>query len=164
VVLAGAFLIKGELDAGLAETDKAYAINAESFTYLEWIGWLTMLLGRWERGAEITRRAIERNPHHIPVALHATWADHVRRGEHEAAYQVALRMSDAVFFWRALMRTSSLGLLGRAAEANQAASELLWSKPGFERRARALIGRYIKFPELVERIVEGLRAAGLTID
>jgi adenylate cyclase len=164
VVLAGAFLIKGELGAGLAETEKAREINPDSFTYLEWIGWLTMLLGEWERGAEITRGVMARNPHHIPVALHALWADHLRRGELEAAYQAALRISDGLFFWRALMRTSCLGLLGRDADARESAAGLVRSKPAFERRARTLIGRYIKFPELVEQIVEGLRASGLAID
>jgi hypothetical protein len=105
-----------------------------------------------------------RNPHHIPVALHALWADHLRRGELEAAYQAALRIPDGLFFWRALMRTCCLGLLGREADARESAAGLVRSKPGFERRARTLIGRYIKFPELVERVVEGLRAAGLAID
>jgi adenylate cyclase len=162
--LAGAFLIQGELGAGRAEAEKAYAINPDSLTYLEWIGWLLALLGDWERGVLIIRRAMARNPHHIPVALHAIWADHLRRGELEEAYQEAVRVPEPIFFWRALMRACSLGLLGRSADARLAAAELLRSKPGFEGRARALIGRYIKFPELVERIVEGLRAAGLAID
>ena len=100
------------------------------------------------------RRSIERNPGHIPVALHALWADHLRRGELEEAYDVALRFSDSTFFWRALMRAASLGLLGRKAEAKREAAELLRQKPDFAKRGRTLIGRYIKFPELHARIVE----------
>jgi adenylate cyclase len=163
-VLASAFLIKGELGAGRVEAEKAHHINPESFVYLEWIGWLFALLGDWERGTALIRRSIERNPGHIPVALHAIWADHLRRGEFEEAHDVALRFRDSTFFWRALMRAASLGLLGRKAEAKREAAELLRQKPDFAKRGRTLIGRYIKFPELHARIVSGLAKAGLVLD
>lgn len=163
-VLACAFLIKGELGAGRVEAEKAHAINPESFVYLEWIGWLFALLGDWDRGIALIRRSIERNPGHIPVALHALWADHLRRGEFEEAHHVALRLSDPTFFWRALMRASSLGLLGRKKEAKLEAAELIRQKPDFARRGRTLIGRYMKFPELQTRIVSGLAKAGLALD
>jgi adenylate cyclase len=164
VILAGAFLLKGELDAGRDEAERAFAANPSSLTYLEWIGWLITMLGDWERGPAIVRGAMARNPHHVPVALHALWADHLRRGELDEAYQAALRYQDATFFWRALMRACCLGHLGRTADAKLAVAELLRSKPGFASRGRTLIGRYIKFPELVARIVEGLGKAGLTIE
>ena len=163
-VLASAFLVKGELGASRVEAEKAHDINPESFVYLEWIGWLLALVGDWERGTALIRRSIERNPGHIPVALHALWADHLRRGELEEAYHVALRFSDSTFFWRALMRGASLGLLGRKAEAKREAAELLRQKPDFAKRGRTLIGRYIKFPELHARIVSGLAKAGLALD
>ena len=162
--LARAFLLKGELGAGRVEAEKAYELNPDSFVYLEWIGWLLALLGDWERGTALVRRSIARNPSHIPVALHALWADHLRRGEFEEAYQVALRFRDATFFWRALMRACCLGHLGRVAEAKHEAAELLQRKPDFASRGRTLIGRYIKFPDLFERVVDGLGKAGLALD
>jgi adenylate cyclase len=161
--LAGAFLVKGELAAGLAETEKAYALNPDSFVYGEWIGWLLALLGEWERGVALIRRSMERNPNHIPVASHALWANHLRLGEFEEAYQAALLYRDPTFFWRALMRACCLGHLGRIAEAKLEVAELLRRKPEFARRGRVLIGRHIKFPDLVERIVAGLARAGLAL-
>ena len=98
------------------------------------------------------------------MALHALWADHLRRGEFEEAYQVALRFRDATFFWRALMRACCLGHLGRVAEAKREVAELLQRKPDFASRGRTLIGRYIKFPDLFERVVDGLGKAGLALD
>ena len=65
------------------ETEKAYDLNPDSFVYLEWVGWLFALLGEWDRGTALIRRSIARNPSHIPVALHALWADHLRRWELE---------------------------------------------------------------------------------
>jgi adenylate cyclase len=164
VALSGAFLVKGELAAGRSEAEKALELNPDSFVYLEWIGWLLALLGDWDRGIGLIRRSMERNPNYIPVAAHALWADHLRRGEIEAAYQTALLFRDATFFWRALMRACCLGHLGRAAEAKHELAELRQRKPDFVSRGRVLIGRHIKFPELFERVVEGLARAGLKLD
>lgn len=162
--LAGALLVKGELAASRAEAERAYALDPDSLVYLEWIGWLLTLAGDWERGPALVRRSLSRNPSHIAITVHALWADHFRRGEFEDAYQVALLLGDATVFWRALMRAACLGQLGRVAEAKQEVVKLLQQRPDFVGRGRTLIGRYIKFPDLFERVVEGLAKAGLTLD
>lgn len=164
VALGGAFLLNGDLEAGRAEAEAAYQLNPDSLVYLEWVGWLLALLGDWERGVAVIRRSMARNPNHIPVGHHALWADHLRRGEVEEAYQAALQYKDATFFVRALMRACCLGHLGRAAEAKRAVAELLERKPDFPSRGRVLIGRHVKFPDLLERVVDGLGKAGLTLD
>jgi tetratricopeptide (TPR) repeat protein len=164
VALAAAFLMKGELAAGRAEAEKALALSPGSLVYVEWIGWLLAFLGEWERGTAMVRAAIVRNPNCIPVAAHALWADHLRRGEFDQAHQVALQLPDVAFFWRALMRACCLGHLGRVEEAKLEAAELLRRKPDFVSRGRILIERYIKFPELFDRVVDGLAKAGLALD
>jgi adenylate cyclase len=163
VALAAAFLQKGELAASRAEAERAYEINPDSLIYLEWIGWVIAMSGEWERGTAMIRRAMARNPHHIPPTAHAIWADHIRRGEFEDSYQVALRYRDAVFFWRSLMRACSLGHLDRRGEAKQEVAEILRQKPDFAKRGRTLIGRYAKSPDVFERVVDGLAKAGLKL-
>ena len=128
------------------------------------IGWLLSLLGEWERGTALVRKAIARNPHHMPHGDHALWADHLRRGEVEEAYQEALRYRDIGLFWRNLMRACCLGHLGRLEEARVEVAELLRAKPDFASRGRTLIGRVIKVAELQARIVDGLAKAGLVLD
>jgi hypothetical protein len=61
------------------------------------------------------------------------------------------------------MRASCLGHLGRLREASLEVGELLGAKPDFAERGRALIGRVVKFPELVERVADGLGKAGLAL-
>src|SRR6185295_12828941 len=120
--------------------------------------------GEWERGVDLIRRAAQRNPNALAVTQHALWANHLRVGDHERAYQRALLFRDVTFFWRPLMRACSLGHLGRLTEAKLEVTELLRCKPDFKRRGRVLIGRYLKFPDLVARVVEGLGKAGLRLD
>jgi tetratricopeptide (TPR) repeat protein len=164
VALAGALLLQGELAAARAEVDSALDLNPDSLVYLEWIGWVMTLAGEWERGPQVVRRALTRNPHVIPVAHHALWLAHLRRGEVEEAHQAALQYRDPTFYLRAMMRACSLGHLGRRDEASPQVAELLASKPDFPSRGRALIGRLVKFPDLVERVVDGLGKAGLALD
>jgi len=162
--LAGALLLKGELAAALAEARRALDLDPDSLVYLEWIGWVMTLAGEWEHGSGLVRRALSRNPHVIPVAHHALWLAHLRRGEIEEAYHEAVRYSDPTFYLRAMMRACCLGLLGREEEAMAEVAELLAKKPDFPSRGRALIGRLVKFPDLLESVAGGLGRAGLAID
>ena len=162
--LAFALLVKGETAAGRAEAENTHALNPETFVYLETIGFLLALLGEWDRGTALVRRAIAHNPHHMPSADFALWADHLRRGEIDEAYQAALRYRDTGFFWRSLMRACCLGHLGRPEEARVEVAELLRTKPDFASRGRTLIGRLLKLPELQASVADGLAKAGLALD
>ena len=87
--------------------------------------------------------------------FHALWVDHIRRGELDEAYGAAVRYTDTAYFWRSLMLASTLGLLGRLAEAERDAADLVRQRPDFPSRGRTLIGRLIKFPEVSEPILDG---------
>ena len=109
------------------------------------------------------REARQRNPYCLPLASFGLWYDHLRRRDIEAAYQAALEHRDPIFFWRSLMRACCLGHLGRTAEAQLEVAELLRAKPDFQARGRILIGHYVKLPEVMDRIVDGLARAGLKL-
>jgi len=163
-VLAAALLVKGELASARDELEEALRQSPDSLVYLERIGFLLTMLGDWERGPAVSRSARQRNPHCLPYVHVGLWADHVRRGEFGAAYQSAREYSDPTFFWRGVMRASCLGLLGRVPEATAELAELLSDKPDFAARGRVLIGHYVKFPEVMDRVVEGLGRAGLRLE
>jgi adenylate cyclase len=162
-VLAIVLLTMGEITAAREELDQALRLSPGSLMYLEMIGNLLTLLGEWERGASLSRHARERNPHCLPHVSFGQWADHLRRGEPERAYQAALEYRDPTFFWRGVMRASCLGLLGRTAEARWEVADILGRKPNFPERGRVLLGYYLKFPETLDPVVDGLARAGLEL-
>ncbi len=163
VLLAISLLTKGEVQAARHELEAALRHNPHSLAYREIIGWLLALSGDWERGMDIMRDALARNPYCLPHTGHGLWADHLRRGEFEQAYIAALEYRDPAFFWRELMITCCLGHLGRVSEARAHAAELIRIKPTFARRGRTLIGHYIKESALRDRVVDGLRRAGIVL-
>jgi len=162
-VLASALLVKGELEAARSEVEQALRLSPDSLCYQEMIGLQLALLGDGERGTALIQSARARNPHCLPHGSFGLWFDYLRRGEYGAAYQAALEYRDPLFFWRSVMRACCLGHLGRREEAEAEVAELLRRRPSFEARGRVLIGHYVKLPEVMSRVVDGLAKAGLKL-
>ena len=57
-----------------------------------------------------------------------------------------------------------MGLLGRIEEGKKFAKDLIQLKPDFQERGRVLIGRYIKFDDIADLVIQGLDKVGVKID
>jgi len=128
------------------------------------LGYLLTLLGDWERGPALIRKAIENNPYYDVIVHYALWVDWIRRGDDENAYAETLHFKTPLLFWDPLMKAITLGLLERIDDGKQAVEDLLKLKSDFTNRGRALIKRYIKFNNVLERTIEGLSKVGIIIE
>ncbi|MEJ2514666.1 MAG: hypothetical protein P8080_04535 [Gammaproteobacteria bacterium] len=164
LVLARSHLLDDDLAAGLAEVEAALALKPDSLLFMDAAGYLTTLLGDWDRGEALIRRAIALNPHYRVFARYATWLNAFRRGAYDQALEETQWLAGVAYFWDPLCRAATLGQLGRVAESRQAVGELLELKPDFPQRGSDLIGHYIKFPDIRERILQGLAAGGLRLE
>jgi tetratricopeptide (TPR) repeat protein len=162
--LAYALMVADEIPAARAEADRALALNPESLIFIDNIGYLLTLLGDWKRGPALIKKAIDANPHYNVTVHYALWLNLFRRKTYEKAYQETLNFRNPNLFWDPLAKAATLGHMGRIQEGRQAAAELLKLKPGFARRGRVLIGRYVKFDEIVERLIAGLNRVGVELD
>jgi len=164
LVLAWGHSLENRLDLALSEAEAALALRPESLLFMDAIGYLMLLLGEWERGEQLVRKAIDQNPYFAVYARYGLWLNAIRQQDYARALEeteITIEIGD---FWGPLSRAATLGLLGRSAEGRDAVQQLLLMKPGFRERGRLLIGHYVKFPEIVDQIVEGLALAGLDID
>jgi len=152
-LLAFARLISNEIPAGLAEAERALALNPNSLMFMDIIGYMFTLFGDWERGPALIRKAIKLNPYYHVSAHYALWVDWVRQEKYQQAYLETLNFRRPMLFWDPLIKAATFGLLGRYEEGKRAAQELLKLKPDFTTRGRILIKHYIKFDEIVERII-----------
>ncbi|MEJ2109432.1 MAG: hypothetical protein P8Z37_05870 [Acidobacteriota bacterium] len=159
--LAYALMIADEIPAAISEVERALAQNPESLIFLDLLGYLLTLLGDWKRGPALIRKAIETNPYYNMVVHHALWLDLFRRRSYDKAYQETLNFKYRELFWDHLARAATLGQMGRIEEGRHAADKLLKLKPDFARRGRILISRYVKFDEIVERLIDGLNRVGV---
>jgi TolB-like protein len=162
-VLAMGHLLKNQLAEGLVEARKALVLNPASLIFMDMIGHVLALLGDWDEGVGLIRKAIELNPYHRPYAYHVLCVDWLQKKEYEKAYLETLNFSVPSLFWDPLLRASALGHLEKSAQANQFVTSLLSLKPDFPDRGRRLIKFWTKPEPLIECIIQGLAKAGLDI-
>lgn len=164
LVLARAHLLDDDIEAGLEEVEAAHALHPDSLLFMDVIGYLLVLLGEWDRGANLVRKAIEVNPYYRIFTRYGIWLDCIRRGDYQGALEETEWLSGVAYFWSPVARAATLGKLGRGEEGRYAVRELLELKPDFRERGRTLIHHDVKFPDIESSLVEGLAASGLELE
>ena len=147
-IMSYVLLLKNDLSHALAEAERAISLNPNSLIMMAELGYLLTLLGDWERGPALIQKAIENNPYYGVIAHYALWVSWIRQRDYEKAYAETLHFRVPHLFWAPLIKTTTLGLLGRIQEGEKAGEDLLKLKPNFNSRGRVLIENYIKFDDL----------------
>jgi adenylate cyclase len=163
-IMSYVLLLKNDLSHGLAEAERAVSLNPNSLIMMAELGYLLTLLGDWKRGPALIRKAMANNPYYSVIVHYALWVDWIRRGDYEKAYAETLHFRTPLLFWDPLFKAATVGLLGRIHEGKEAVENLLKFKPNFSTCGRVLIKHYIKFDDILGRIIEGLTKAGLSIE
>jgi len=128
---------------------------------LAYLGFLIAYAGDWWRGSALSERARSLNPHHPGWYWFVPLFDAYRKGDYRSALETA-EDQHARFLALADGLAAIHGQLGEAQAAGNAVQALLAIKPDFAAAARDDLGKWWE-PELVERLIDGLRKAGLEI-
>ncbi|HJZ12321.1 MAG TPA: hypothetical protein VJ521_09230, partial [Acidobacteriota bacterium] len=161
--LAWAHFLRRDLAAMPAAIDRAISLNPRNSNTLATLGGLLVHTREFERGAKLTHRAIELNPHHAGWFYFPLIWDHCSRGEWEQMLERAKRINMPGVWWVPLVIASACGHLGRKAEAAAAMNELLAIDPEFASHARDHMGPLLSASGLIDSLIEGLQKAGLQI-
>jgi predicted Zn-dependent protease len=155
---------RGDKELFLQHAEQTIALNPNSPYVVGVAGWHMMLYGEWDRGLTLLKNGMKLNPYH-PSWFHlAPYMDCYRRGEYENALAEALKFNYPELYLDPMMRAATLGQLGRQKDAKTAVSQLLKLEPDFATCGQQLISRYIKVDTLIDRVIKGLRKAGLAIE
>ena len=163
-ILAFVRMFSNEIPAALAEVERALTLNPNSLIFLDGIGYMLTLLGEWERGPALIREVMRRNPYYGLYVHYALWLDWIRQEDYEQGHLETLNFRRPSLFWEPLMKAATFGQLARYEKGKRAVEDLLKLKPNFASRGRILIKHYIKFDDIIERVVEGLSKAGLKVE
>ena len=164
LALARAHFLQNDLKQALSDVEAALALQPESLLFMDAIGYMLVLLGEWDRGEQLVQKAIRLNPFYRVYARYAIWLNAFRQQEYTRALEETEWIADIGTFWGPLARAATLGQMACPEKAYEEVQRLLVFKPNFTERGRLLIGHAIKFPEIAERVIEGLSVAGLDID
>jgi tetratricopeptide (TPR) repeat protein len=163
-ILAFCMMLSNEITPALKELQKALELNPQSLLFNDSIGYVMALCGEFERGVELILSNMRLNPYYNPTVHYALYCNWIRTGQYEQAYLETHHMRRRLHFWDPLLRAAILGLLGKVDEGKVAANELLRLKPNFQERSMVLMKHYLKFDEILDPILSGLRNVGLKID
>ena len=164
LVKAFIHLLKGEKELFMTEIDHALALNPNSPFRIGAIGFLLCIAGEYERGCTFIKKAMDLNPTFPNYYYGATCTYYFHLKEYQKAYMEAVKYVQERNFWCPMLRAAALGQLNRRKDAKQDLNDLISMRPDFQNSARDLINRYLKDDIVVDRILEGLRKAGLSVN
>jgi tetratricopeptide (TPR) repeat protein len=162
--LAYARMLSNQIPGARAEAERALALNPRSLLFMDTLGYLFTLLGEWERGSALLKKAIRLNPYYRPVVHYGIWLNWFRQEDYEQAHLETQHFLMTGNFWEPLALAATLGQLGKIEDGQKAAGALLQLKPEFPTRGRVLIRHFIKSDEIVERVVQGLHRVGVHVE
>lgn len=163
-ILAFVRFLSNELATALEDVWRAIDLNPNSLLFMDGLAYLMILAGEWECGTALARKVIKLNPIYRTILHYALWFDCLRQEHYDQAYHETMGLRRQTIFWYSLSKASTLGLLGRIEEGKAFARKLLELRPDFPAKGRALMGHYIKFEEVAQRVVEGLKKVGIETD
>ncbi len=162
-ILAYVRLMQNRLAEARYEAETAYNLCPDSLMVLDSIGWVMALAGDWQRGVDWINKAVALNPYFRPWARHALCLNWFRLGNYEKAYRESFDFMMPKCHWDQFLKASACGHLGKIEEGRANVRALLALKPDFPQRGRILMGRYVKFEDIADRIIKGLDAVGLAL-
>jgi serine/threonine protein kinase/tetratricopeptide (TPR) repeat protein len=160
--LASVQYFRGDIAAFRSAAERAIALNPVDGCNASYLGMLMAYSGDWERGCALTERAIQLNSRHPGWYWFPSFFNFFRKGEDRAALDIALKVNMHGFWANYLALASVYGHLGELEPARNALRALLALKPDFANTGRADCSKWWSH-ELTDRLMEGLRKAGLEI-
>jgi TolB-like protein len=162
-MLGNAHFLKGELSEFRVVYDRALALNPNDPMLLALYSVFLSYIGDFDHALPLIRKAIEISPVHPGWYYFPFFYSQYAKGEYDQALATVDKMQLPNFWQAHLFRAATLGQLGRREDAQAALARTLELNPAFATDPRSWYLRRNMTPERVERLMDGLRKAGLTV-
>jgi TolB-like protein/Tfp pilus assembly protein PilF len=162
LALAQALFFRKEFDAFRHAAERAIALNPMDGSTMEYVAHLIAFSGDWDYGCEVAERARQLNPNHPGWYWAVPFYDAYRKGDYTSARSFALKIDQPTVDLCQVMLAAVYGQLGEHEAADRTVRTLLSLTPDTAVTRKQLDKWYQ--PELVEKLIDGLKKAGLNID
>ncbi len=160
--LAQALFFQKEFESFRNAAERAAALNPMDGNSIAFLGELLTYSGDSERGLALAGRAKQLNPNHPGWYWYADYYNAYRQGDDRGALAVAHKINLSGHWGTHVATAAACGQLGQRDAAGKALRELLKLRPDFAATVRSDLEKWWE-PEYVERLIDGLRKAGLEI-
>jgi TolB-like protein/class 3 adenylate cyclase len=159
--LADTHYFRHDLGAFLISAERALTLNPNNSDVLGSLGLRMANSGNWQRGLALVEKAAAINPHHPGWFYFPYFFNEYRQANYEVALAYAQKINMEGFYWTHILLAMAHAQLGNLNEAESAVNTLRGLKPDYADDPRATFRKW-NFPEaLIEKMVEGLKKAGL---
>ena len=160
--LAQALFFQKEFEGFRNVAQRAAALNPMDGNAIAFLGELLTYAGDSERGLALAARAKQLNPNHPGWYWYADFYDAYRRGDDRRAISVLHKVNLPGHWGAHAAMAAACGQLGDRDAAAKALRDLLALRPDFAATLHEQIEKWWE-PEYGERMIDGLRKAGLEI-
>jgi tetratricopeptide (TPR) repeat protein len=164
LALARVRFFAGDQEGFRRSADRVLELKANNADALALIGTLFAVSGSSQRAAALVDKAIALSPRPPGLYYVAQCINELRADRAENALAAALRIDTPSWFIAPALVAASAALAGRNDVAERAAARLLELYPTFPESAGAELRKWQVDRDLGERLLRGLRAAGLAVD
>ncbi len=159
LALAQALYFSKEFNGFRSAAERAIALNPMDGSTMEFVGHLIAFSGDWEYGCELGERARALNPNHPVWYWALPFFNAYRNGDYVNARPFAIKFFMPGFYVAHVLLAAVHGQLGESEPAAKAVRDLLALIPD-PKVIKTQLDKWYQ-PELVEKLVDGLRKAGL---
>jgi TolB-like protein/tetratricopeptide (TPR) repeat protein len=160
--LAATLFFQKDILAFRPAAERAIELNRMDASTAAMLGILIAYSGDWEQGCALVESAMQLNPRHPGWYWFPAFFNAYHKGDYRGALSVAVKINMPGYFYTHAVTAAAYGQLGLREAAQKALKELLALRPDIATAARQEFGKWYD-PELVERLIDGLRKAGLEI-
>lgn len=145
----------------ISEAERTIALNPNDVAFVGFVGFLVGFSGELDRGISILKGVEKLNPYHPSWLLGLSCMAHYMRDEYEQALAQADQFTLDQWPGMPLYLAVILGQLDRKEEAKVQLKLLIEIEPDFAADPEDYITRNFLFDDQVEKMMDGLRKAGL---
>jgi adenylate cyclase len=154
-------LLQQNKEEVIRNAKKIIELNPNAGFLVGTAGWFLAMAGQYDEGFGFIEQSMQLNPlfpswFHFPYYL-----NYYLRGDFSGALKTVEKFGLPDFFWNPLMQAAVLGQLRKINDAQAALQRLLSLKPDFPAKARFYINCFLIKDKWVDRMLEGLKKAGL---
>ena len=160
-VVAYSHVLRHDPDNVIRAAEKVWNLNPNAAYLVGGAAFWACIAGDFDRGLVNLNRSIKLNPHYPGWFHHAPFLFHLKQGDYSKALKEAERFRMPDFFWSYLDKTVATGLLGRIDAAKVLLDKVKQLHPDFANHPRYYVSSFVMEKELMEKMLEGLKKAGL---
>ncbi len=160
--LAQALFFQKEFQSFRNAAERAVSLNAMDGNALAFLGEFLGYTGDSERSQALATRAKQLNPNHPGWYWYADFYNSFRQSDYRGALSAVLQVNHPGQWASHALLAATYGQLGEHDAAVKAVRALLKLRPNFAATVRKDIEKWWE-PEPLERLIDGLRKAGLEI-